>query len=221
MKAVLDAPLTPLGRKQAAALSPAIPQLHDKVELIVTSPLKRTLQTTLLGWGPAVKRLGIQNVICHPGAQECNDFPCDTGTPREELEQLKEFTGFDFSKLTPDWTSKKGFYAADQDALTARAQAVRQFLRERPEKHIALIAHGDFLRRITCDADGPSAHMWKNAEVRVFTFDQSTVDQDICLFEFGDVVEGATGYSWSDKEIPDPGPIEINSDGTVEANGKL
>ena len=219
---VLDAPLTKLGRRQASALAPAIPQLHDKVDLIVTSPLKRTLQTTLLGWGPAVKRLGIENVICHPAAQECNDFPCDTGSAKEDLENIDEFAGFKFDKLTPDWTSKQGFWAADKDSLTNRAQSMRQFLRDRPEKDIVLVAHGDFLRRITCDANEPSGYMWKNAEVRVFKFDPETVDKEICLFEFVKAVEGAEGYSWSDRELPDVDPIEVNGDGTtVEANGKL
>ncbi|KAK3044224.1 hypothetical protein LTS18_001848, partial [Coniosporium uncinatum] len=46
---VPDAPLTPLGRKQAASLAPQIPSLQSQADLIVTSPLKRTLQTTLLG----------------------------------------------------------------------------------------------------------------------------------------------------------------------------
>lgn len=218
---VLDAPLTKLGRKQAAALAPKIPQLQDKVELIVTSPLKRTLQTTLLGWGPAVKRLGIKNAICHPAAQECNDFPCDTGVSREELEKISEFAGFNFDKLTHDWTSKQGFYAADRDAIAKRAQSVRQFIRDQPEQHIVLVAHGDFLRQITRDAEGPSGYMWKNAEVRVFKFDPETVERDSCLFEFVEPVEGAEGYGWSDKEIPDEDPIEVNGDGSLEANGKL
>lgn len=73
---VPDAPLTPLGKKQAASLAPQVRKLASEVDLVVTSPLQRTLQTTKLGWGEAVKRLGIQNVICLPQAQECNGHPC-------------------------------------------------------------------------------------------------------------------------------------------------
>lgn len=41
---------------------------------------------------------------------------------------------------------------ADDDAsLEARAQWIRQYLRERPEKEIALVAHGDILRRMIGD----------------------------------------------------------------------
>lgn len=135
---------------------------------------------------------------------------------------MDEFAGFNFERLTDDWTSKRGFYAADQEALTARAQAMRQFLRERPEGDIVLVAHGDFLRRITCDARGPSGYMWKNAEVRVFRFDPATVGEESCLLEFVEAVEGAEGYGWSDRELPDEVPVEVGHDGTVvEANGKL
>ena len=216
---VPDAPLTPLGRKQAAALAPKIPQLQDKVEAVVTSPLKRTLQTTLLGWGPAVKRLGIANVICHPGAQECNDFPCDTGVPKEELAKISEFDGFNFSQLTPDWTSKQGFYAADRESIAKRARSVRHYLRDRPEKEIALVAHGDFLRQITCDSQQPSEYMWKNAEVRMFTFDPETVDSEACLLKFEGAVNGAEGYGFGDRELLED--VEVSGEANGEANGKL
>ena len=73
--AVLDARLTDQGRKQASSLVSRVPELQKAADLIVTSPLQRTLQTTLLGWAPAVKRLGLENVICLPEVQECNDFP--------------------------------------------------------------------------------------------------------------------------------------------------
>ena len=82
---VPDAPLTPLGKKQAAAMAPQVKQLQQEAEVVVSSPLKRTLQTTKLAWGPAVERLGIENVICLPEAQECNAHPCDTGSAREVL----------------------------------------------------------------------------------------------------------------------------------------
>jgi len=108
--AVPDAPLTPLGKKQSAALSPQITDLQNEVDVLITSPLQRTLQSTKLGWGPVVERLGIKNVICLPQAQECNAFPCDTGSSREILESKDEFKDFNFELLTPDWTSKKGFY---------------------------------------------------------------------------------------------------------------
>ncbi|KAI1327162.1 phosphoglycerate mutase-like protein [Xylariaceae sp. FL0255] len=197
-----DAPLTPLGRKQAASLSRQIQDLQQEAEVITTSPLKRTLQTTYLGWAPAIERLGGRGkVICIPQAQECNDFPCDTGSSREVLEADPEFAGFNFELLTPDWTSKEGFWSMDDAALTNRARWVRQFLRDRPEKNIVLVAHGDVLRRITATAAGPSQHGWWNAEVRVFEFDPASVDSEDCFLHQTENVAAAGGYGPTSTEI--------------------
>lgn len=49
---------------------------------------------------------------------ECNDYPCDTGSAKEVLERDPELQGFDFSSLTPDWTSKQGFYGEQQTMIS-------------------------------------------------------------------------------------------------------
>jgi len=200
---IADAPLTALGKKQATALGPQTADLQrDSVDLIVTSPLKRTLQTTYLGFGTAIERLGGRgSVICLPQAQECNAFPCDRGSPRSELEATREFDGFDLSLLTPDWTSKAGFWAADDDTLNARARWVRQWLRARPEATIVLVAHGDILRRITGTASGPSVYAWRNAEARIFTFDPKSVETDDCFLHQQDEVALAGGYGLTSSQI--------------------
>ena len=153
---IADALLTPLGEKQAQRLGLVTPELQSTVELIISSPLRRTLQTTEAGYKGAIERLnGHANVLCLPQLQECNDVPCDTGSHRSVLEAQEAFAKFNLEHLTPDWTRKQGFYAADSAALEKRAQWVRQFLRERPEQHIAVVAHGDFLRRLT---DEPTSY---------------------------------------------------------------
>jgi broad specificity phosphatase PhoE len=157
---VPDAPLTPLGKKQAAAMAPQVKQLQQEAEVVVSSPLKRTLQTTKLAWGPAVERLGIENVICLPEAQECNAHPCDTGSAKE-----------------------------------------RQWLRNRPEQTIVLVAHGDILRRITSTPAGPSEYMWKNAEARIWEFDPKSVDSDDCWLYQRENVAAAGGYGPTSTEM--------------------
>lgn len=82
------------------------------------------------------------------------------------------------SSLKPDWTSKEGKYSAEPKALSARAQRVRQFLRNRPEQKIVLIAHGDILRYIVYGQQDSSP--WANAEVRTYTF-TSESDEDAWL----------------------------------------
>ncbi|SJX65145.1 uncharacterized protein SRS1_15954 [Sporisorium reilianum f. sp. reilianum] len=171
-----DAPLTPLGKQQSARLPSLTHDLQSRAQVILSSALKRTLQSTKIGYAPAIERLGgLGKVVLLPQLQECNAFPCDTGSAKEVLERDPELQGFDFSSLTPDWTSKQGFYAADEVSLNKRAQWVRQYIRSRPEQDIVVMAHGDILRRITGEP-----YPWKNAEVRLFQFDPASVDTDAC-----------------------------------------
>lgn len=96
--------------------------------------------------------------------------------PREVLEADPEYAGLDFSSLTPDWTSKEGFYAPTVSALLARARWNRRWLRSRPEKEIVVVAHGDCLRYIT---DGENSFaMWANAEVKEYTFAEEEEDDE-------------------------------------------
>ena len=86
------------------------------------------------------------------------------------LEKDSEVSMLDFSGLTPDWTSKAGFYAADEKTLNERARWVRQWVYERPEKTILLVGHGDIIRRITGAPEGNSTYAWRNAEVKTYGF---------------------------------------------------
>ncbi|KAI1458011.1 phosphoglycerate mutase-like protein [Annulohypoxylon moriforme] len=198
-----DAPLTPLGKKQAASLSRLIPDLQKEADVIISSPLRRTLQTTYLGYAPAIERLGgLKNVVVLPQAQECNDLPCDTGSSKEVLEKDPEFAVFDLAPVTPDWNSKKGFWAPSTEALTERARWVRKFLRDRPEKNIVLVSHGDILRRITArPGRGTSEYPWRNAEVRIFEFDPDFVDSDECFLYQKEDVAAAGGYGPTSTEL--------------------
>ncbi|KAI1770715.1 phosphoglycerate mutase-like protein [Hypoxylon cercidicola] len=197
-----DAPLTPLGKKQAASLARQVSDLQKEADLIVSSPLRRTLQTTTLGWAPAIERLGGPGkVVLLPEAQECNALPCDTGSSREALAADPEFAIFNLDPLTPEWNSKQGFWAASEEALFNRARAVRQFLRTRPEKNIVLVAHGDILRRITARPKGISDYPWKNAEVRIFEFDPEYVDTEDCFLYQKEDVAAAGGYGPTSTEL--------------------
>ena len=72
---ILDAPLTKLGRSQAKDLNKeTADSLQKEVELIVSSPLRRTMSTTLDGYPSAIERLGGKGkIVLLPDAQECND----------------------------------------------------------------------------------------------------------------------------------------------------
>lgn len=72
-----DPDLTPFGEEQCRRLAQDFPY-HESVELLVCSPLRRTIYTTLLGFKPDVDR-GVK-VIAIPEVSETADVPCDTGS---------------------------------------------------------------------------------------------------------------------------------------------
>jgi len=98
-----DPGLTPLGETQCHQLSKAFPS-EPPVDLLVSSPLKRTIQTTLLGFKKQIEN-GIK-VELLAELQETTGKPCDTGSSRDDLEKEELFKGLDFSGLPDDWNSK-------------------------------------------------------------------------------------------------------------------
>lgn len=76
---ILDAPLTAIGREQAAKLNGLTVQtIQQTAELLVTSPLSRTLQTTILAFPALRARLEAQSdpkpVVVLSRLQEVNNF---------------------------------------------------------------------------------------------------------------------------------------------------
>ncbi|GAA5891903.1 hypothetical protein JCM6882_007400 [Rhodosporidiobolus microsporus] len=190
-----DAPLTKLGREQSANLRKETENdnIQQKGELLVTSPLKRPMQTLIIGYAPLRECLEKEGkpVIVMPELQEVNNLPCDTGSPLPTLSSHPEFAGLDFSPVTASeekwgvgWTSKQGIF--DPERVVERAKWVRSWLRDRPEKRIVVVAHGDILRCIT---DGyRSATPWNNAEVRAYTF-KSATDDDAAVVPVAEIAK--------------------------------
>ena len=99
-----DPSLTVRGERQSQALRTTFPY-HGSVDLLVSSPIRRALYTTLLGFQAETDR-GLK-IIALPDLQETSDSPCNIGVDRDELE--KEFGQdgrVDLSLVTSDWNVK-------------------------------------------------------------------------------------------------------------------
>lgn len=151
-----DPLLTPLGEDQCRTLSKAFPYT-DKIDLVVASPLKRTIYTALYSFPEPIEKKHLK-VIALPELQETSDLPCDTGSEPAEVE--REFRGkpVDLSTLQTSegatWNSKKGRWAPHAEAIQVRAREAREWLLKRPEKEIAVVTHGGFLHYFTEDWAG-------------------------------------------------------------------
>ena len=145
---VHDPPLTPYGEEQCLELRSTFPY-HDSIDLLVCSPLQRTIQTTLLGFHPEISR-GVQ-CIALPELQEVGDLPSDTGSNVTTLNEKFKNEPIDFSLLPEDWNSKTGRWAFDREAIERRCRDARQWLRSREEEAIVVVSHGGALHYLTED----------------------------------------------------------------------
>ena len=182
-----DPPLTELGLRQCRDLQDHMQKHLDishKVELIVSSPLRRTLQTTQGGLQWLIER-GVP-VHARGEWQENSDAPCDRGRNVDILR--KEFPSFNFDNVGNEWPTKTGRFAFTREAVEKRAINCRQWLRSRPEKVIAVVSHGAFLRI------GISHRWYANADYRVFGFAADGSDE-LVEWELTEEKGGAMGRS--------------------------
>ncbi|KAK8168283.1 histidine phosphatase superfamily [Phyllosticta citrichinensis] len=209
-----DPPLTELGEQQSAQLGEHLRAnlpLAEQAELIVVSPMVRTLQTATLGLRWLIER----GTPVHLDAkwQENSDKPCDTGSPVSALQPL--FPSLDFSVVDPTYPDKtspspsRNPYGFTRHAVLARGQAGLRWLRARPEKVIIVVSHSGFLR---CAV---SARRYANADYRVFECDDDNadnVDGLIRLREWEQTEAAGGGMGRSEKGVASVLPRDFPRD---------
>jgi len=153
---IRDPGLTDQGWKQAKALKHepllkgALGQYEgteQMVELILVSPLRRTLQTAqaineIMRSLNAAKSQKVP-IIAVSDLQETSDSPCDTGHPAHLLGA--EFPEVDFGSVAEDWFDKQ----AKWNYSTAdRVTRFSEWIASRPERTILCIGHLDFFHQL-------------------------------------------------------------------------
>lgn len=136
-----DPSLTEKGEEQCRASCKAFPY-HDNIELIIVSPLRRTIQTALLVLEPEFKRGMV--ALAMPDAQEVSADPCGRGSDPDTLE-AEYPKRVDFRHVKDSWNTKEGRWEVKNETLEKRTRELRQFIRARPEKEIALVCHGEIM----------------------------------------------------------------------------
>mmetsp|Transcript_15236 Transcript_15236/g.20021 ORF Transcript_15236/g.20021 Transcript_15236/m.20021 type:complete len:277 (-) Transcript_15236:162-992(-) len=182
---ILDPPLTELGKKQAVDIAHTEhPILKDvRVDLIVSSPLRRTVQTAALMFkntlieehsdANEVKCAAPTKILLHPDIQETGDIECDTGRPfhemwdevasslRPEMSLRKEMFSTELLEANPRWYIKEGDYAHNGKSIRERLCRFTKWLQGRPETTIVVVGHHNaFLAMLECS--------FMNCEVREY-----------------------------------------------------
>lgn len=144
----VDAPLSERGRRQVEA---ARTSLHGiPVELVVTSPLTRALQTTAGIFSDHPTRPAILVEALH---RECQESSCDIGRAASIL--ASEFPDFTLDHLPEIWWHAEGqagpggFHVEPRRLFDARVADFRDWLIERPERVIAVVGHCTFFYHLT------------------------------------------------------------------------
>lgn len=155
-----DPRLTLRGERQSVRLSQNIaPLCTHTVGIILTSPLIRSIHTTLLAFIDVIDERyykgeggipGGADLVLDPYLQEVDDPPCNTGSAVANLE--KEWPKLDFSTLGAPWPLKKDIFSPNKHK--ERAQKVLDGLKIRlssVRKDVVVVTHGGFMQDLTDD----------------------------------------------------------------------
>ncbi|KAH8165775.1 hypothetical protein CIB48_g2472 [Xylaria polymorpha] len=175
---IRDPSLTVKGMDQAKALGNTFPYAYH-VQHIISSPMRRAVQTALLAFGPLVKHCDMK-VVLIPELQESSARPSDIGSPPQELrEEFGEVIDTEF--LADGWFLKDAsasYGGRDQKKVAERARQARLYIRSiaktlRDDDHILVVAHSGFVKHLIQGA--PSLG---NAEFRSCQFVDLLGDDD-------------------------------------------
>ncbi|KAK8901409.1 hypothetical protein QC760_009853 [Botrytis cinerea] len=165
-----DPILTPRGHTEYRNLRKTFPH-HNKIDLILSLPRRRAIQTTLFAFSNTLAQLEDPYLLV-PNAQEVIAKPCDTGVSiyvlrAVEIPEIFKEEGLSFGTekigfglVKDEWNSKKGFYAPDPEAVQARAAALRVWLYGIEAQHVVLVTHGGFLHHLTEDGTVSDPMKW-------------------------------------------------------------
>ena len=132
---------------------------------MIASPLRRTIQTASLCFGPSLANGHCRpDILALPEIQETSDFPCDTGSALDILAGFlqESHISVDLQLVTPGWNIKKidNKWSPSANALNKRAIEARLFLRSKiielqnsgiMDPEIVVVSHGGILHYLTED----------------------------------------------------------------------
>jgi broad specificity phosphatase PhoE len=163
-----DPELTHTGIRECEDLAVDMAKLGE-IDLILCSPMKRTIQTALAAFPSYTKS---KKIVLLPDLQESGIGNTNTGSSLEELVSRFGSTVLDYYYVAPDWTNKEPGTRYDIRATEVRARATRLFIRAIAQyyrdtnAHIVVLTHSFFISHLVRVSSG----MLKNVEWASFQF---------------------------------------------------
>jgi broad specificity phosphatase PhoE len=165
---IFDAALSEVGLQQVRDLASRGIGTSEPVELVVTSPLTRAIQTATGVFSPDEYKYVVSELHT-----EIMDTACDVGRVPSELKT--DFPKLDFSQLPEIWwyhpddtndqrSGTRAIVKETRAMAQARVDKFREWLRQRPEKHIVVVGHSAFFKLFLNESS-----KLPNCGVRTFT----------------------------------------------------
>ena len=119
--------------------------LQSALELVVVSPLKRTIQTAI-----SLNMPSVRHTLC-PLHSERYYAPCDGGSSEKELKKefgllVEDWLGWDWLRDPTYWPITK---ENDVGWETRRTRAFKEYLSRLVEKTVLVVGHGGFMQKVT------------------------------------------------------------------------
>ena len=138
-----DPPLIQRGRDQCQRLCDAFPY-HAEIDFVISSPLRRTIETTLLGFGKTIAARQLK-VHLEPRCQETSAKPSDTGRRAGSI-STEWGEVLDISRVEEGWNSNIGAWEMTPENLKLHINELQDFIRTLPFTNVLLVAHGSVSR---------------------------------------------------------------------------
>ncbi|KTW28087.1 hypothetical protein T552_01948 [Pneumocystis carinii B80] len=173
-----DPVLTEFGKDQARLLLLYYEQLKN-VELIISSPMRRALETVMIGFDGFLdlkdqKHINYPSIplIILPELQETSDRNCDTCSSLENLKSW--FPSLDWSFCSQEQFIKTGFFAYEPSMLEKRAIWLRNWVSNRKENKILIVSHLSFIKYLV---DDPT--YWQNLEIKKYIIETDSIFKQV------------------------------------------
>jgi broad specificity phosphatase PhoE len=195
---ILDPPLTPRGTREAASLISTFPR-RAHVAIILTSPLRRTIETTLAAFGDIIDLANGANIVdSHNTKADCAKLifcpdlapppgmgmksntskksrPCDTGSPVSILE--KDFPELNFEGLEEDWyTTSSASFTSKQDTGRRMRERLASLIEElevaedgTKERRDIVLVTHGIVKEVVTGGSGKD---WERGEWRSYTLER-------------------------------------------------
>ena len=152
--AVFDAPLVKKGSEQARALGQEFAAARVDAQVIIASPLWRTLQTAQL-LRSGMRGRNTRTLVMEDAREH---FSACTADSRGPISRAKAFfSDFDFGGTASDADPFLAGRAGRHEAHSAMRARVKRFLRSLrilPESSVVVVSHGTYIRRVAELAPG-------------------------------------------------------------------